>query len=272
VREPAPLGYGLAMAWALLTALTLRLVVVAFASVRPTVVSDIVTVGAVEALVFLSAVLVLLRLHGTEASLSHQVGLRPTHPLLGVVGLALGVSLHFPAESLRQLAERLAPTPSEVLAQRAALLDGSTPLRAALVLVVVGCVGPLVEELFFRGALFGALRRTHAVVGSTLVSAMAFVISHLDPRMWLPLLVVSAVLGYLRAASGSLLPGLALHVAFNTVTVIAVASGVSSLTAPEDVAAEVLLPGWVVTGLLLLGAARLSRSPDAETARAMDES
>jgi membrane protease YdiL (CAAX protease family) len=223
-----------------------------------------------EALVFVTGLWGILRLHGTDEPLRHQLGLRSTHGGLAVLGLLLGLSLHFPAESLRQIIEARYPTPSEDLAQRAALLDGSTPLRAAMVLIVVGCVGPLVEELFFRGALYGTLRRSHAIVGSTVATAAAFVVTHLDPRMWLPLTVVSATLGYLRAASGSTLPGLALHVAFNTVTVVAVASGVSSVTAPEDVAASVLVPGWLATAVLLMGVAWLARSAEAAEARSLD--
>lgn len=266
-----PLGYGLALAWAFLAALSLRLVVVGFASVRPSVVTDIVSIGAMEALVFVLGVLGLFRLHGTDAPLSHQVGLRATHPALGVVGLLLGLALHFPAEALRQLMEYFVPTPPEVLAQRAALLDGSTPLRAAMVLVVVGCVGPFVEEIFFRGAMYGLLRQSHAVVGSTVTTVVAFVVSHLDPRMWMPLSVVSAALGFLRAASGSLLPGVALHVAFNTVTVVAVASGVATIDDPADVDLVMLVPGWIATLVLLFVAARLARSEDAAKARALDE-
>jgi membrane protease YdiL (CAAX protease family) len=271
VTVPLPLGHGLAFGWAMVAALSLQLVIGGFVEVRPSAATDVVTLGAAEALVFVAAVFGLLWLHGTDQPPSRQLALRPTHAGMVIVGLLLGFALHFPAESVRQLVERLWPTPEDVLAERAALLEGGTPLRAAMVLLVVGCVGPLVEELFFRGALYGLLRRTHAVVASTLTTAVAFVVTHLDPRLWLPLAVVSAVLGFVRAAAGSLLPGLGLLVVFNAVTVVAIQTGASSASTVEEIPAELLIPGWITTGILLVGVARLRGTPAASEARALDE-
>jgi membrane protease YdiL (CAAX protease family) len=46
---------------------------------------------------------------------------------------------------------------------------------------------------------------------------LGFCLSH--PQALLPILLVAAVLGYLRAASGSLFPALGAHIAFNAVEI-----------------------------------------------------
>jgi membrane protease YdiL (CAAX protease family) len=186
-------------------------------------------------------------------------------------GAALGLALLLPTESLRQLTERFMPETEKELAHRAALLAADDVPRAVVLIVSVTCVVPLVEELFYRGALFGGLRRATSASVAALVTALCFVVGHLNPKVWPELLVVALVLGYLRAASGSLFACIALHVAFNGATVAAHLSGVVSVTRPLVLPWPVLFGGWVVTaGLLFLVQYLARRSPEAEAARTED--
>ena len=265
------MSYPLALAWAIGVATALKLTVIAIAKLRPAAATDIVNLGACEVLIFTLGIAAVVRLHGTKST-SHTLAIRSTSPALSLLGLALGFAVHVPAESIRALMERLAPTPSDVLAARAALLSADSPARVALVLYVVACSGPLVEELFFRGALYTTLRRQHAVMGAAVTTAIAFVFGHLDYRMWMPLLVVSAVLTYLRVASGSLLPSLALHVGFNTVTILGLVTGASSIGSPMELGNAALLLGWLATlGLLAAVQYVASRSDEARISRSDDE-
>jgi len=131
---------------------------------------------------------------------------------------------------------------------------------------------PLVEELFFRGALFSLLRREHSALGAAIVSSVCFVASHVDIKEWLALSVVAVALAQLRATSGSLLPCVALHVAFNAVTVAAHVSGVSTPWQPMRLGLPLIIVGWAATAALVLAVQRVaSRSPEAAAARAEDE-
>ncbi len=104
-----------------------------------------------------------------------------------------------------------------------------------------------------------------------MVSSLAFALSHLEWRNWVPLLVVAFALGYLRAVGGSLLPCLALHVGFNTVTIVGILTGVSTVTRPMHIGPGLALAGWGAT-LALLYAVQVvaARSPEAEQARMED--
>jgi uncharacterized protein len=271
VNQKPPLSYLLAFAWTVGAAMCLLWLVHLGVALRPASSTDVVQLGGIEALVFVLGVFGVLGLHGVDAPLGRSLGLRPTHPALTLLGLTLGFVAHFPAESVDAFVDRYFPESAADLAAEATLLTASSPARLVMVLLVVACVGPLVEELFFRGALFGTLRKNHRLFGTAFVTAVCFVVGHLDYRKWPALAVVAIVLGQLRAVSGSLLPSLAMHVAFNAVTVLAFFTGeVSSAPAPRIEAIPVVA-GWITTSALMLAVQYFgSRAPQARRGRAED--
>jgi membrane protease YdiL (CAAX protease family) len=271
VSKRLPISYPLAFGWTLGAASCLFWLVQISVSLRPASATDVVQLGAVEALVFVLGILGVLSLHGRDAPLFVSLGIRPTHPALPILGLVLGLVAHFPAESIDVLVERHLPGSAEELAAEATLLAASTPLRLVVVLFVIACLGPLVEELFFRGALFGALRKNHGALGAGTVSGLCFVLDHLNYRRWPALAVVALIMTHLRVVSGSLLPSLVMHVAFNAVTVLAFFTGQVSLDRPPTLELWPTLGGAVAT-LVVMFAVQLiaTRSADARRGRAED--
>jgi membrane protease YdiL (CAAX protease family) len=238
---------------------------------RPAAARDIVHLGGVTALVFVLGILGVVALHGRDAPLREALGVRPARPALLGIAVALGVSLHWPAGAIESLSQRFMPTPKETIEARLSLLSTASPSDLALLVLVVACVGPLVEELFFRGALYGALRRRYSLVGASVAVAVCFVVGHLDVYAWLPLAAVSIAMTHLRAMTGSLLPPLATHMTFNAVTVL----GVSTAPVHEiEVPPLEVLPALVGTSvtLLLMGLVHYvsRRAPTARRARAED--
>jgi hypothetical protein len=271
VNKRVPITYPLAFGWTLGAASFLFWLVHLSVTLRPAAATDVVQLGAIEALVFVLGILGVLSLHGREAPLLVSLGVRPTHPALPILGLVLGLVAHFPAEAIDVVVERHLPGSAEDLAAEATLLGASSPLRLVIVLFVIACLGPLVEELFFRGALFGALRRSHGMLGAGTVSGLCFVLDHLDYRKWPALAVVALVMTHLRVVSGSLLPSLAMHVAFNAVTVLAFFTGQVSLDRPPELDVWPAVIGTVTTVAVMAIVQWLaSRSEDARRGRAED--
>ncbi|HEX3597069.1 MAG TPA: CPBP family intramembrane glutamic endopeptidase, partial [Polyangiaceae bacterium] len=235
MNKGLPISYPLAFGWTLGAVSCLFWLVQLGVSIRPASATDVVQLGAVEALVFVLGVFGVLAIHGRGAPLFVSLGIRPTHPALPILGLVLGLLAHFPAETIDVLVQRHLPGAADDLAAEATLLAASTPLRLVVVLFVIACLGPLVEELFFRGALFGTLRQSHGALGAATVSGLCFVLDHLNYRKWPALAVVALVMTHLRVVSGSLLPSLAMHVAFNAVTVLAFFTGQVALDHPPVV-------------------------------------
>jgi membrane protease YdiL (CAAX protease family) len=106
-------------------------------------------------------------------------------------------------------------------------LGESTPLgwRIPLVLVVV-CLGPLVEELLFRGVLLSALLQRWSSTAAIGLSSLAFALAHLPGLSWqlfaLPdLLLLALALAWLRLRSGSIWPSVVAHGANNLLAVAA---------------------------------------------------
>jgi len=93
------------------------------------------------------------------------------------------------------------------------------PLGIVLLILVVLCGAPLVEEIFFRGVVYGALRGRYSNWLAILVSAIFFAIFHLQ-LLQLPALLAFGVLAAVIYGKTKRL-GIAIwaHVGFNAVTV-----------------------------------------------------
>lgn len=76
---------------------------------------------------------------------------------------------------------------------------------------------PVAEEVFFRGFLFGALRRRFPFWAAAVISAAVFGAFHVIPLL-IPLMVFVGIgLAYVYERRGSLLASIAAHSAFNMV-------------------------------------------------------
>ncbi len=94
-----------------------------------------------------------------------------------------------------------------------------------LVLLGVVVLGPLAEEVVFRGILLGVLRRRRTDRVAVVVSAAAFAAVHLlDPNAVVAvpfLFVLGLVMGGAVVATGRLGRSVAIHAGFNLVSVLA---------------------------------------------------
>ena len=92
-----------------------------------------------------------------------------------------------------------------------------------IVFALLALVGaPLVEELAFRGLLFGALLKSQFTpVLASLTSAGVFALFHFEPKRLLVLFVVGFVLGEARRRSGSTMTSVVAHAVNNAPGVLA---------------------------------------------------
>jgi membrane protease YdiL (CAAX protease family) len=138
------------------------------------------------------------------------------------------------------------------------LLHYETPADLVKLLVVLAVAGPLVEELFYRGALFGPLLRARGMVGAVVATSLAFVLAHGQWRDYPSLVLVAASLGYVRAACGSLLPAYALHVAFNLSAIWVSAVGIVGPTESLTLSPALTALAWALVFFLLTGVHRIA--------------
>lgn len=100
--------------------------------------------------------------------------------------------------------------------------ESRDPFAAAVLVVCVVLVAPVCEELLFRGALFGWLRRYAPVAAAAPLSAAVFAGAHLFPSGFVLLFVfgLGAALVYQR--TGSTLNSFVMHACQNLAAVAAV--------------------------------------------------
>ncbi len=102
-------------------------------------------------------------------------------------------------------------------------IDG--PLDIILMGILVVVMAPLVEEIFYRGLLMGALRDRLPDTASIVLSGVIFAAVHFQPLQFPGLLVFGLILGYLRVRYDRLGPAWAAHLAFNAVTFVVLVAG-----------------------------------------------
>lgn len=258
--------------WTFGTILSQVACVAVLKAIQPGAATDLVTLGAIEGLVFGLAAFFVWHLYGRTRSVGQFLGVRRTHPFLPMLGLALGVSMQAPADTLQFVVEWSVgpPDEAEVLA-RAAMMRAETPYAAAMMMLSVAFLIPLVEEVLFRGAFFAALRREVSRAGAALLTGVCFVVCHVQPRVWLPLSAVAAVLSLLRVVSGSVVPGFALHLGFNAVSLAVVVLGVIPVDQRLNLSWPVAALGWLVSAGLIHLMLKIGATADAEQARAEDD-
>ena len=77
---------------------------------------------------------------------------------------------------------------------------------------------PLVEELLFRGFLLPPVERRLGLVNTCIIAGMLFGLAHMsDPLAVVPLTLLGIALSWLRLRSGSIWPGVMVHVGNNAV-------------------------------------------------------
>lgn len=97
-----------------------------------------------------------------------------------------------------------------------AVPQGTTGWSINIVIAVVGA--PIVEELFFRGLVQGALTRRVGATPALFITALIFAVIHVtDEGLVAPLVLfpMALILGYLRQRTGRLAAGMVAHATFN---------------------------------------------------------
>jgi membrane protease YdiL (CAAX protease family) len=85
--------------------------------------------------------------------------------------------------------------------------------------VSLGIIGPLTEEMFFRGFLLAALLHPLGALRATLVASAIFSASHVNLGVMVPFFVTGMLLSWLYLRSRSIWPPFAAHAAQNLMAI-----------------------------------------------------
>jgi membrane protease YdiL (CAAX protease family) len=139
-------------------------------------------------------------------------------------GGALYVGVVFVAPALFVLISLVTGEPVSTPEQQVLPSDpGNLELVLGGIFAIVAA--PIGEELFFRGLLFGGLRRRYGFWASALISGAVFGIFHPPPLLMPLLFTVGVGLAWVYERRGSLIPSMVAHAVFNIVGFTLLAQG-----------------------------------------------
>lgn len=126
--------------------------------------------------------------------------------------VVLGIMLAFGVGITGQLIEAPTETPLKDM-----LSDPDTMWLMGLFAVLIG---PVVEEITFRGFLFRPIERAHGALAAIIVTSAIFTAPHGDQYDWhwqilVLLFAAGASFGFVRWKTGSLWPAIVMHIAYN---------------------------------------------------------
>lgn len=102
----------------------------------------------------------------------------------------------------------------------------SVPLAVLAGVLLVG-FAPVMEELFFRGFVFGGLLGRWPFLWAGLASGTLFALAHLVPIVYIPIVAIGVLFAWAYFYSRSLLPAIVGHLAYNSFIYGLAVSGVA---------------------------------------------
>ena len=187
----------------------LALPVIGFAVVRLLPNREMLTVLGAFFLIGLLAVIVAVAPLGKAAF--PALGLRPAnwkYPVFGALGtlfLSVAVSqIGIEPQGMKQVID-VVREPHELI----------------LSLLLLSVLAPVVEELVFRGLLYGWIAGRWSGTPALIVSSLAFAAAHWEPAHIILVLPLGFLFGWLRRRTDSLLPSLFSHIMNNGFALVA---------------------------------------------------
>jgi hypothetical protein len=272
---PRPMPPFLAVGWALGATLLFVLLASLTISVRPAAAVDLVSQVGCQAGAYLLVIFLILRVHAPDASVRAFLAFRRTSAAFYVLAVLLGAALVVPAAALSDAITHRFPTPPTE--------DGifeifqSVSLARKVMMGVAACVvGPILEELLFRGAIWAPLRKSYRGLATPTIvtTALLFAMVHMEWQRAIHVGLVGLCLGFLRRVSGSIVPSMLVHITFNAIPLCAAAI----LSRPGGPEVDLPVPLWLAASCSALIAALLgllhllgTRSATALRAQELDQ-
>lgn len=188
-------------------------------------IGTLVLTTVIEAAFLIAPLYLAIRTRAPGAPLSdayRALGFRraPLGLSLGLIagGFVLTLAVEFIYGLIVQLTKLNLQTNVDVLNNQAHYM----PLVVIATLIGAVVVAPFCEETFFRGFALAGFLRGMGIWPAVILSAVLFTIAHGDVGSSVPILALGLVLAYARWRTGSIWPGIALHIANNSLAALVI--------------------------------------------------
>lgn len=121
-----------------------------------------------------------------------------------------------------------------------AISDDVLAMPMWIMILSIGIIGPLVEEIVFRGIILQSYQRTGRIIGSILLSSILFGMMHMNFNQFAYGAVMGIMLALLYEATGSITASFLAHATFNTIEVLMMYASGSGLDEATEIAEDYL--------------------------------
>ena len=270
--ERRSISFFAAAGWTVAAQLAFAFALQATEAARPGATGDLVSATACCVLAYSLVVFVMVRVYQPESSLRSVLALRVVSPFsvffAALVGAGIAPTMHV----MGSLIERRFPTPTEEVERQSEIIGKllATPTLGSKValFVAVVLVIPAAEDLFYRGMLFGGLRKGRPLALATLTTAAYFALSHEEPRDIPSFFVVGLVFAWLRGQTGSIIPSFVANAAYCAMPLV---PQLLNRAGPEELFPRALPLGAAATALVAAAGIQLISQRDARAIEARRE-
>jgi sodium transport system permease protein len=199
-----------------------------FAMPRPESFRDLAVLTVVTQLVVIGTPALLMTIMLTRSPVKTlSLRLPPLASLPAAVLLA--VALHPLANGINHLVQKLYPVSERVQESLAGLM--ANPPGIWQLVLVLGLVPAVIEELAFRGFMLSGFRRLGHKWRAIALSSFFFGITHAIFQQSIVACLLGLVIGYIVVQTGSLLPAIAYHFVHNALALLATQVTAATLAA-----------------------------------------
>jgi membrane protease YdiL (CAAX protease family) len=100
--------------------------------------------------------------------------------------------------------------------------DLGTGFFQIITIALVCIIGPVTEEVFFRGFVLTGFIHHFGISRSVALSSAVFAVCHIDPGVFVPFFLTGMLLSWLYINTGSIWPSVVAHMAQNMIATTAI--------------------------------------------------
>lgn len=171
--------------------------------------------------------------------------------------IVMGVLGQYASNLIATLTGVLIPSAMDSYEDLAQNFDLSTASPVLMILAVC-IVGPIAEELVFRGMIFGKLRRAFSFWPAAIISGIMFGVFHMNIMQGVYASVLGVLLAYVYEKTQTVFGSIFFHIVFNASSYITdfVNSGIQSVVPSETVYSAGLILFSILSGIIVILLAR----------------
>lgn len=171
--------------------------------------------------------------------------------------IVMGVLGQYASNLIATLTGVLIPSAMDSYEDLAQNFDLSTASPVLMILAVC-IVGPIAEELVFRGMIFGKLRRAFSFWPAAIISGIMFGVFHMNIMQGVYASVLGVLLAYVYEKTQTIFGSIFFHIVFNCSSYITdfINRGIQSVVPNETVYSAGLILFSIVSGVIVILLAR----------------